>query len=324
MDDIDQDDKLSSEVSYDKIKDWVYSVLLKIGNKNTKFRQIGNFIKTRCVIGDHIMSSAWGSMHYSAIKPDGTPLWPALWDIERLTADFLEYQSQNRADTWMAEMLNNPFENVSGRIKYNDICFLPEVIPKGNNYRSVFITVDPAISNNKRANKTAICVHAYNVAFDKWQLIEVISEKGLGPDETYEKLMSLTLKWGATKWFIESIAYQAALQQIYRRYLALTGLNVEVHPSPRKISNKNERILSWFSLLKTQEYALTQGMLNVANEIISFRAETKDNSDDVIDAASDAVVIKSQFEGQLDAEFGDPLHNLTKNYSPVASYVLNS
>lgn len=287
MDDIDQDDDIKSEIGYEGLKSWVYGPVLKIGYKDTRFIHIGNYIAQKCVIGDHIADEGWTSDHFSALKPDGAPLWPGYWTREELIADFRAYQRQGRANEWFAEMLNNPLENATGMIGYRDIRFLPSLIPLTGNYSIVFLTVDPAISTKLSANRTAIAVHAFNVERDCWQLAEIVYEQGYDPIKLFVALLALSDKWGISFWAIEAVAYQASLLPLYKTFLANAQRdNIKVVAAPGSNRSKLNRITAWFGLLKSGSYALTEGQLGIVQRILAFKPQDDDNADDDIDAAA--------------------------------------
>lgn len=288
MDDIDQDDDINAENGYQKLKNWVYGPVLKVGYRTTKFVHIGNYIARQCVIGDHVTDPAWVSDHFSALIPEGTPLWPEYWTKEQLLADFKLYERQGMANVWFAEMLNNPLENASGMIGFSDIRFLPELQPGANGvqYRSAFIVVDPAISDTKKANATAIAVHAYNIERDIWQLAEIHSEVGLDPLTTYAKMMEMSVKWGVTIWFIEAVAYQASLLPLYRAFLENVGSNIRLLPTPGSKKRKSARIIPWINLVKAKEYALSLGQLEIVRDMIAYKPQNKENKDDALDVGA--------------------------------------
>lgn len=303
MDDIDQDDDITNEGGYDKLKGWVYGPVMKIGYRTTKIVHIGNYIARKCVIGDHITDKGWVSDHFSAILPDGTSLWPEYWSKEQLIEDFKAYERQGQANVWFAEMLNNPLENAGGMISFSDIRFLPELMPGaiGVQYRSPFIVLDPAISDSKTANKTAIAVHAYNIERDIWQLAEVHSEVGLDSISTYKKLIDLSMKWKVGLWFIEPVAYQASLLPLYRAFLDNLGYPIRLLPAPGSRKRKSARIIPWISLVRGQGYALSQGMIDVVQDMMAYKPNRENNVDDVLDVCAYFIPCQAEHSVQIES-----------------------
>jgi hypothetical protein len=304
MDDIDQDSDIKSELGYTDLKSWVYGPVMKIGYKDTSIVHIGNFIAQKCVIGDHVLDPGWTSDHYSVLLPNGEPLWPGYWTREELVKDFKDYERQGMANTWFAEMLNNPMENANGMLAYNDIRFLPELHPEayGTQYRSPFIVVDPAISNSKRANSTAIAVHAYNIERDVWQLAEVYTEKGMDSIKLFKKLVELSEKWFISNWFIEAVAYQASLLPLYRAFLANAGLDgIKLFATPGSYKQKSARIIPWLNLVKAGGYALTQGQLEITRNMLAYNPSDEDNIDDDLDVAAYSIPCQATYGLQIES-----------------------
>lgn len=304
MDDIDQDDSIKTELGYTALKAWVYGPVMKIGYKDTPIVHIGNFIAQKCVIGDHVLDPGWTSDHYSVLLPDGTPLWPGYWTAEELIKDFKDYERQGMANTWFAEMLNNPMENANGMLAYQDIRFLPELMPNayGTQYRSPFIVVDPAISNSSKANSTAIAVHAYNIERDTWQLAEVYTEKGMDSIALFRKLVEFSEKWFVSNWFIEAVAYQASLLPLYRAFLENAGLDgIKLFPTPGSNRQKTARIIPWLNMVKAGSYALTQGQLQIVRNMLSYNPAKEDNVDDDLDVAAYFIPCQANYGIQIES-----------------------
>ena len=317
MDDIDQDDQIKTELGYAALKAWVYGPVMKIGYKDTPIVHIGNFITNKCVIGDHVLDPGWTSDHYSVLLPNGEPLWPGYWTREELLKDYKDYERQGMANTWFAEMLNNPMENANGMLAFKDIRFLPELSPAGYGvqYRSPYIVVDPAISSNSRANSTAIAVHAYNIERDVWQLAEIYTEKGMDSIKLYKKLAELSEKWFVSLWFIEAVAYQASLLPLYRAFLANAGLEgINMLATPGSYRQKNARIIPWLNLVKAGGYALTQGQLEIARDMLNYNPGKDDNVDDTLDVAAYSIQCQAVYGLQIESASAFVKRNVETEY----------
>lgn len=304
LDDIDQDDD-TSEVGYEALKAWVYGPVMKLGYKTTRIVHIGNYIARKCVIGDHIGDPSWVSDHFSALLPDGTALWPQYWTPAELLADYQSYARQGRIQEWFAEMLNNPLENADGLIKLTDIRMLPQALPRTGTHHFIFLTVDPAISKSARANHQVIAVHGFNVIRQAWQCIELRYMKGYDPIDLYRVLMELSIKWGIKVWGIESVAYQASLQPMYTKFIKNGGHPIKVVATPGSNRAKSDRIVAWMGLLKSGNYALTEGMFTVVQNIMAYRPLADDNTDDDLDACAYFIPMFVNFATMISAPGDD-------------------
>ena len=309
FDDIDQDE--TGEVSYNALKDWVYGPVLKLGYKNTRVVHIGNYIERQTVIGDHIGDPAWVSDHFSALLPDGSPLWPGYWTRDELLRDFAAYARQGKTQKWFAEMLNNPLENAEGLIALTDIRQLPEAVPKSGSHVYCFLTVDPAISKSKRANHMVIAVHGFNQLRQVWQCLELVYQLGRDPIDLYRKLIELSDKWGINTWGIEAVAYQAALVAMYPRFLKNAQRKINVVATPGSNRSKADRITSWIGLVKSGNYCLTEGMFTIIQNMLAYKPSEDDQIDDDLDAAAYFIPMFLEFSHMI-AAAGDDMKFVTE------------
>ena len=309
FDDIDQDE--TGEVQYASLKDWVYGPVMKLGYKDTRIIHIGNYIERQSVIGDHIGDPDWVSDHFSALLPNGEPLWPEYWTKDELLRDFRTYARQGKTQKWFSEMLNNPLENAEGLIALTDIKQLPEATPRSGSHVYCFLTVDPAISKSKRANHMVVAVHGFNQIRQVWQCLELVYLLGRDPIDLYKRLIELSDKWGINVWGIESVAYQASLIAMYPRFLKNAQRRITVVATPGSNRTKADRITAWIGLVKSGNYCLTEGMFTVIQNMLAYKPAEDDQVDDDLDACAYFVPMFLEFSAQIAAP-GDDIKFVTE------------
>lgn len=295
VDDVeDRKDNKNDEI-YKSLKTWFYSDLKKALDKRVgKIIQIGNIVAKNSLVYEHCQSKHWFSMHFSAIKSDGQPLWPELWSLKDLADDFREYQEMGQTSNWFGEMMNIIIPDSATLIGANEITFRPRPVPGMIDYG--FITIDPAISSNdKHAHNCAIAVHGY--VNDKWQIIDYFSEIGVDPVRLFRETYRLATYWGITYVGIENEGYQASLKYVFeymqKREDVLFKLRYVQIPTGKK--HKYTRIATWVGYLKRGDYTLSTGDIRTVNQLMVYDPTSKNNSDDLIDVEAYGVYMINNY-----------------------------
>lgn len=305
VDDLEDNDNIATEPLQDKLKRWVFGPFLKALNRwKQRILWLGNWLSNTCLLKDLCEDPTWESYRYGCIQKDGTPLWPDMWPLDAIKADFESYVNQNLEDVWFAEMMNMIIPRRDGVIRPNEIYYLHSLDPLTVKYK--FITIDPAISDKKWAHKCGIIVHAYNEDEQVWQIVDGVIERGLNPMDIYKKTMELAIKWKVKVIGIEQISYQKALKFFFEHLLAEFGEHdIEVIGVPAG-DRKTERISAWSGMIKQKRYALTQGhpiCTMLTDQLINFDPRKKSNDDDGIDACAHGEYMMINYIGLIQQKY---------------------
>ena len=287
VDDLEDIENTATDALFTKLNNWYHRTFMKaLDQFNSKVVHIGNMISERCILKNNIESTYWHSTLFGALLSNGQPLWPDLWPIERLAEDFKEYASNGLSHLWFAEMMNQPMMKGNGLIDLTDLKYAPAINPGDAEYG--FITCDPAISDAAWAHKSSIVVHAW--VGEHWQLVEYELEFGVDPLELLSFIINLALKWGFNYVGIESVAYQASLQSLFRYVCLRDGIeHLYVVPLMTGNRSKTQRLASWASYIKKGFYKLTEGEFVATTQLLQYNPLKKENDDDLIDGAAYAV-----------------------------------
>ena len=227
-------------------------------------------------------------MRIGALRPDGTPLWPWLWPIEKLARDMLEYIEEGQLSSWFGEMMNMPVNIETGlvdpdRIKYTPRRTPQDIIDHADGYS--YITVDPAVSQQSWADEAAVVLHT--VVSGVPQVTEYIHAKGLGEEGMIKAIMSLVDRWPGTYVVgVESVALQQVLLVYFQLYTEIRGYNLHFVPILGSRTSKTPRLRVFGQALMSGEYSLAEGDLDLINQLLSFDTSKTNNLDDLIDGAS--------------------------------------
>lgn len=160
--------------------------------------------------GDYLLKYITG-----CYKADGTPIWPERFPIEELerirskygsfkfSCQYLCEPSDPEQTSFHSSWLRFYRPQGDGFIEINGV-----VIPISMMNR--FIQVDPAISEDPGAARTAVLV--VGVLFDGRKFVLESWMKRCQPLEMVEKIFDLTVKYDPISVGIEAVAYQKALQ----------------------------------------------------------------------------------------------------------------
>ena len=320
LDDIEDREENNNPQIYASLKKWFYGDMKKaLDHRKGKIIQIGNIVSANSLVAEHCDSPYWFSMRYSAIKSDGTPLWPELWSLSDLVKDYEEYASQGLTAAWFGEMMNIILPEGSQLISVNEILFRER--PEPGQLACGFITVDPAISSDpKSAHKTAIAVHGF---WDNcWQIVDHYCAIGLDPIKLYDIVLSLANRWGVSVVGIESEAYQASIKYVFEYIERREGMasRLKVIQMPTQKRAKYARIATWVGYLKRHEYCLTRGDINTTNQLLAYDSSKANNSDDLIDTESYGVYMITKHLSTITASTRFALskpNDIIINFSPI-------
>ena len=310
-DDIEDSQTIATPELYMKLKRWFYGPLKKALDKfKHKIIHIGNLVESKCLIGEHCQSPYWTSRVYGCLLSNGKPLWPDAWPIEKLKIDFMEYLEAGLADVWFAEMMNMPTAGGRGIITAEEIFYASQRILEDVEFG--FLTIDLAISKETWAHKTVIGCHGFipeGGVNGLWQLVDYAGYHGIDPIPLFWEVIRFCKKWHISVVGIESVAYQAALKPVFEHECLRNGIVGIEFVQLQAIGRKPQRIITWASMIKAQEYAINHGDFTVTQELLTYRPDKKENTDDHIDCAAYAPQMMNNFMHLIMQEYNVNTHN---------------
>lgn len=283
VDDLEDNDNTATPMLQKKLKIWFFGAFMKaMSKKRHKVIYLGNMLSNQSILYYIVtQSKQWHSMRFGCLLSDGSPLWPEMWPLEAIKADYIEYQKNGLANIWFAEMMNLPMAEGTALIDPADIMYLPIVTP--GEQKNAFITYDPAISQKTWANESAVAVHAW--VRDRWQIVEIVSGK-YELDQVFWIILELCLKWNTRCVGIEKGAFQIGIKFIFDLLMKSHNQRFDIYEVEHKNRSKVERLAAWASLLRNKTWVLTEGDQVVTQQLIGFDPLKTNNIDDVIDACA--------------------------------------
>lgn len=310
-DDMEDDEDVGSEELHRKKLQWFYGSFLKcLDPMQNKVIASGNLLGKRSIMYKLLHNQRWHSVLYSVLRADGTPLWEAAWPLEKIKADFQEYQELGLTARWFAEMMNQPVAEGGSVIKAEEISYNPAQVPEDIKYG--FLTLDPAISKEKWADSFALVAHAWIETTEQWQVVQVEHGKGIRPEDLFWRIVAMGEYWGFYIVGVEVDAMQKVLEYFFDH---LKYLHNKTHfifvPVSSGGTKKPARIATWASALKKPRtghsvYALTTGDFVVTQELLEYQPMIKDNVDNIIDSCAYGMQMISVYLIQIMQQLSGP------------------
>lgn len=289
VDDLEDNDNIATVDLFKKLKKWFYGPFLKCLDKfDNKVIWLGNMIAEQQMLNENCNSQFWHSRRYGCLLANGEALWADAWSIEKLQRDYAEYQEVGLADVWFAEMMNLPMASGSGLIQAEEITYKPAISPR--EYKLGFFTVDLAISEEKWAHRTTITAHSWvddGEGDPYWHANVLLAEKGIDTIALFWKIVEFAQTWGYFAVGIENEGFQASLQHVYPHLCLLHNIEgLKFFPLKTYKQAKNARLKPWADMLKSGQYAITEGDFVVTQQLLHYNAQKKNNDDDIIDGCA--------------------------------------
>lgn len=289
-DDLEDSNETEGKGEHDKLIRWWFGPFIKCVNPvRNKIIMAGNLTAKLSLLYKFLKSDYWHSFLYSCLLKSGEPLWPDVWPIEKLRADYLEYKSNKMTHIWFAEMMNQPIPEGGGLIDVEKICYRPRQLPESVQW--VFATCDPAFSAETWADNLAIGVHGWVIENNQWQTLETFHQQGIDAASAFFKAVEMVSSWGGHIIGVENTGAQRILVDYWRQLKVIHELShVEIKPINTGMKAKTLRLATWASMLQinpvTDEqamWAINDDDFFITQQLLNYDPKKKDNDDDIID-----------------------------------------
>lgn len=276
------DDLQDMEDSYSdvvQIKDWDWFLAdVKPLGKNTRIFMIGNNLGEKCIIERLFQQHellGFDVMKIAAIDEEGNATWPEQFTVDELYKEKAQYVATGKIDIWYRERMCVAMPEENRIFKKEYIHYFDNDDLKGKNLQ-YFIAVDPAISQKKSADNTAICVVGKEPTSSKWYVVELIAKK-MNPSEIIEALFMLYDKYRPVKIGIEVVAYQQALSHFFHEEMSRRGVYPVVQEL-RHSTKKEERIMGLQPMFRCGDVLIRNSDIILEEELLAFPKGAHDDT----------------------------------------------
>lgn len=283
MDDIEDNNTSQDEKSQQKHDVWLMGNLLKATARKSVRIIIGNMINKRTMLYRFSKDPAWNPTVYGAIVRDKKtkeliPLWPGLYTLEALLAEYRDYREKGVGSVWVYEMMNMTQDTVFQTGMYSAIRIprpLPDEVTNG------IIILDPAYGKNAWNDDSGLTVH---VKIEGSSIPHIVdSRKGKWKeDELIDQMIELSNYWNLATWGIESNSAQTLLIPLFKAML-------EVRKMPRELftmiplsgggQNKGSRIMAFVNTVSMGNYGIVLEEEALVEELEKYNPDTTKHED---------------------------------------------
>jgi len=200
LDDIETEESVATPDRRRKLETWIFKACFNSLTPNGQFIWIGTILTHLCLINEYFeKDNGWKKKKYKAyrfgVEKAGEELWPELWSHNRLQ----EQKHDIGSYFFSTEYMNDPTANERAPIKQEMIRTWKTVDELPENLSCV-ITLDPAYSEDEKADAKVACLIGIDAQNRRW-LLDVVHTR-----ETINTYMHQVLNlWGKNKNRITSL-----------------------------------------------------------------------------------------------------------------------
>ncbi len=273
---------MNSSTVLDKDYNWFLSDIIFLGKRSRIF-MIGNNLGEACLI-ERVMDNkqylGFDTMRIPIIK-EGKSTWEGKYSEEFIDRERQTYEKLGKIDIWYRERMCESLSPESQIFKeeYFRKFRWKDIHPSEMN---IFMTVDLAISQNRKADYTAIMVTGVNKD-NQWFILDC-SFGRYDPSKTIDEIFKMAGKWSPQLVGVEKVAYQAAMHHFLEKEMPKRNMffTIKALQAQRK---KEERISALQPRFSTGSVWIPEDAKEWWNELKSeMLAFPNGVHDDLVDA----------------------------------------
>lgn len=278
LDDVENDENVSSQDQRDKIGNIFNKSILNLGDESTRYVYVGTILHYDSLLNNIINKGKvnWHTRLYRAIEA-GNALWGEKWTLDRLQAK----KDEIGTIAFEQEYMNNPLDESAQIIK-------PQKYYSSLDMGRVdfYGYIDLAISEKETADYTAVVTIARDRYDGKLYIIEPRRIRG-DITRQLDLVFELNTRYPYRAFGVESVAYQKAFYQILNNESSKRGVyipTVEVNIDKDKV----RRTIEMTPYIENGTVLFNAEHQEFMAEIIQF---PKGSHDDYVDALIGALKI---------------------------------
>lgn len=279
VDDLENDDLVSSKERRDKLERWFNGALVPSLSKEGRLVVIGTILhydSLMCKLLDPAKYTGFYKKTYKAIE-GGKALWPEHLTVEELEGIKKNYIEQGQGYLFYQEYQNDPVSDENRKFKIEQIKYYEEKDLQGKNLKT-FITIDRAYSLDKTADFTGIVINRVD-SENNWY---VRSERFKGTErELIEKIFDIKSYFKPQKIGIEQKAFEYTLKPALKDEMQKRNTFFSIEELKDAGTSKNKRIEGLLPRFEIGTIYFLKTDSDIIDELIRF---PRAPHDDLIDA----------------------------------------
>lgn len=281
-----------SEATLDKDWDWFLSDVNFLA-KTGRIFLIGNNLGEKCII-ERIFKNdilEFEKLRVPAIdEENNVAFWPEKFSMEFLIKEKKQYTELGKLDIWYRERMCVAIPEEMRIFKKEYFKYIDEQELRQKNL-DYYITIDPAISEDERADDTVLAVVGKERDKPDWYIVDFVGGH-LDPIKTIDALFMLYDKYRPIRVGVETVAYQKALAHFIREeqrkrevYFSIFEINTK--------RNKEIKIKSLQPMFKAGVIHHRNDMFKFEEQLLSFPKGLHDDYIDAVAMVSEIVISTS-------------------------------
>ncbi len=281
VDDLENDKNVQTLEQRKKLMNWYNKALLNTLDPDTgRIFVIGTIIHFDSLLKNLFKNKTYTSRFYTAIKNDGSSLWPSRWSLERL----LDKKKKIGSVAFNSEFMNQPINPEAKIFKEEWLKYYKsrEVERNGTcTYRGELLTVygavDPAISQKEKADYFAFCTIGVTANKDIY-ILEAYKDR-LNFTSQIRTIIQKNERWKHNQIAVEENGYQAALKE-----QVLNERLLRIKPV-KNIKDKYTRIIGLSTYFENGKIFIDENMKELIEEYLFYPDSPHDDLLDALEMA---------------------------------------
>jgi hypothetical protein len=292
MDDIQTKECASSAVQSKALIEWMAGTLMKAkSQRRCLFIFAGNMFASQGSILRQLKTNpTWIKFISGAILADGTALWPEHRSIQSLIDELNNDIALQQAHVFFSEVLNDVESGVNSDVDYSKFPLWPWT--SHDNPQGKFLLIDPSQGKGKDHDVILTCE-----IYDSKIGIRAITEAHYSPANLIRQALIIAITTQSYCIAIESTAYQSTLLYWFDHIAEEVGIKgISFVPIYTNSVSKNSRIANGIKAMQTSEIYLHDSIRSlVQRQIADWEPMKRDNTDDILDAISNAPKVLAEY-----------------------------
>ena len=213
IDDVEDKESVKTDEQRVKTLEWLYGDVLPAlpaMDPEASVVALGTLLHPDALLMRIRLDPKWTTVRFGAKLANGDMLWPERMDDAKYETERRSYARVGQLSTFTLEYDNQIRADEDQ--KFKDFLY---GWPDPNELLHIAIAIDPAISEDKRACKSAIAVVAMT-SKGRIFVLDIWAKQGASPREQIDEYFRLANRWKCKKHGVEAIAFQRALVHLMR------------------------------------------------------------------------------------------------------------
>jgi hypothetical protein len=234
MDDVEDKESVRTEEQRAKTREWFYQDLLPAlpaMNKDAGVVALGTLLHADALLEVLKRDPEWTVIVFGALDLDSQPLWPDNMNLEDIDRKKRSYARAGQLPGFYMEFFNQLRADETARFRADMIKVWASVGITGLAQLKLHkaIALDPAISDRREADSTAIAVTGMEEG-GRIHVLDMWGKVGAIPREMIDEYFRLGQIWDCQRFGVESQAFQAALIHLMREEMFRKHFYFEIEP----------------------------------------------------------------------------------------------